>query len=79
MYVWSLVDNANSDTMRQWLWKDVLDNVGFYSSDFIFMHAILSVFTVFVVCAAIDYIRINTVEKWAFSYIDRILKRNHWH
>lgn len=71
-----LLIHANSDTMRQWLWKDVLDNVGFYSSDFIFMHAILSVFTVFVVCAAIDYIRINMVEKWAFRYIDRILKRN---
>lgn len=71
-----LLIHANSDTMRQWLWKDVLDNVGFYSSDFIFMHAILSVFTVFVVCAAIDYIRMNTVEKWAFRYIDRILKRN---
>lgn len=70
-----LLIHANSDTMRQWLWKDVLDNVGFYSSDFIFMHAILSVSIVFTVCVIIDYIRIKTVEKWAFSYIDRILKR----
>lgn len=73
-----LLIHANSDVMRQWLWKDLLDNVGYYSSDFIFLHAILSVSIVFAVCAAIDYVRIKTVEKWSFIYIDSILKRNNW-
>ena len=73
-----LLIHANSDTMRQWLWHDVLDNVGWYLSDYIYVHAVLSVIAVFVICATIDYIRINTVEKWTFAYIDKYLKRKNW-
>ena len=73
-----LLIHANSDAMRQWLWKDMLDNVGFYPTDWIYLHAILSICIVFAVCATIDYARIRTVEKWAFSYIDRILRRKNW-
>lgn len=64
--------------MRQWLWHDVLDNVGWYSSDYIYVHAVLSVVAVFVICTAIDYVRIKTVEKWLFAYIDKILIRKNW-
>lgn len=67
-----LLIHANSDTMRRWLWQDVLDNAGNYASDMIFAHAVSSVAAVFVICALIDYIRRRTVEKWAFKYIDRI-------
>lgn len=73
-----LLIHANSDTMRQWLWKDVLDNVGFYSTGWVYLHAILAVLIVFTVCVAIDYVRIKTVEKWVFGYVDRMLKRKNW-
>ena len=51
--------HASSDTMRQWLWKDVLDNVGHYSTDFMPLYAIGSVLAVFIVCFVIDQLRIR--------------------
>lgn len=52
-----LMIHANSDTMRQWLWKDVLNNVGVYESDFIIVHAVGAVIGVFAVCTALDIAR----------------------
>ena len=55
--------HANSDTMRQWLWKDFLNCVGFYSSPWILVHAMGSVIGIFVVCVLIDKVRIKLFEK----------------
>ena len=57
-----LLIHANSDTMRQWLWKDVCDNTGHYSSSNIYLHAILVPIAVFIVCSVIEYIRMKTIE-----------------
>lgn len=59
--------HANSDAMRRWLWKDVLNNVGMYSSDFLILHAVSSVICVFVVCSIIDMIRIKLIETPIFK------------
>jgi len=66
-----LLIHANSNTMRQWLWKDTLDNVGHYGDSLFWLHAVLSVIAIFVVCAVIDQIRINTFEKWFFMWYDK--------
>ena len=65
-----LLIHANSDTMRHWLWKDTLDNVGWYmgvtgsgSTMIIVLHAIVSVIAVYSVCTLIEYIRIRYTEK----------------
>lgn len=68
-----LLIHANSDTMRQWLWKDTLNNVGQYGSDSLFLHAFLSVVCIFLICILIDQIRIRVFEKPLFKYIDRFL------
>lgn len=57
-----LLIHANSDTMRQWLWKDVCDNAGQYVSSNIYLHAILVPIAVFVVCSVIEYFRMRTIE-----------------
>lgn len=57
-----LLIHANSDAMRQWLWKDMLQNVTFYNSSYLILHAIISVLVVFVVCTIIDQIRIKLIE-----------------
>lgn len=57
-----LLLHTNS-VVRQWLWKDVLDNVGFYHSQWIWLHAIGSVFMVFAICSFIDLARIRLVER----------------
>lgn len=72
-----LLIHANSDTMRQWLWKDVLDNVKYYSSDYLVVHALLSVIMIFIVCILIDYARIHFVENRTFRYIDKVLVKYH--
>lgn len=68
-----LLIHANSDTMRQWLWKDFLDNVGHYNSNLLVVHAVGSVLCIFVVCVAIDYLRIKFIEKPVFRIWDK-----HW-
>lgn len=70
-----LLIHANSDTMRQWLWKDVLDNAGHYFSANFMMHAILSVVIIFIICAVIDYVRQRTIEKWLFCHIDKLMQK----
>jgi hypothetical protein len=70
-----LLIHANSDTMRQWLWKDILDNVGHYNSN-IFLHAILCVLGIYIICTIIDFIRIHTIEKIFFKYFDSFMKRD---
>ena len=68
-----LLIHANSDTMRQWLWKDTLDNVGHFKSSLMPLHAIGSVLGIFAVCVIIDIIRINLLEKPFFKFWDK-----HW-
>ncbi len=63
--------HANSDAMRQWLWQDMLNNVGYYYSSFCLVHAIGSVIIVFTICSCIDYLRIQFIEKPFFKAFDR--------
>lgn len=57
-----LLIHANSDTMRQWLWKDMVDCSGaFYRSDTC-LYALLVVLAIFFICILIDYVRIHTIE-----------------
>jgi hypothetical protein len=68
-----LLIHANSDTMRRWLWKDTLDNVGHYSDSLMPLYAIGCVIGIFTICCAIDIIRINLLEMPFFKWWD-----NHW-
>ncbi len=67
-----LLIHSNSDTMRRWLWKDVLNNVEWYHSDVFIMHAILSVIGIYIICTIIDVLRIKFVEKPLFKWIDKL-------
>lgn len=57
-----LLIHANSDTMRRWLWQDVLNNVGAYKSGNVVIHAVVSVILVYVVCSLIDICRRKLLE-----------------
>ena len=70
-----LLIHANSDTMRNWLWKDTLDNVGMYSSQWMILHAVGSVIAIFAVCVCIDRIRIVLLEKPFFKLWDKKWER----
>ena len=58
-----LLIHANNDTMEVFLWGDFLKNTEFFGTQWQWPHMILSVLGVFVVCTAIDYVRIKLLEK----------------
>lgn len=66
-----LLIHANNDTMRQWLWIDLLDNVGYLYDPLSPLRAILAVVLVFMVCSFVDYLRISLLEKPLFSVFDK--------
>ncbi|MBO4367599.1 MAG: acyltransferase [Clostridia bacterium] len=63
--------HAGGDTMRQWLWHDLLNNVGFYNSPYLLLHAFGSVLGIFIVCTFIDILRVRFVEMPFFNIFDR--------
>lgn len=72
-----LLIHANSDTMRQWLWKDTLNNVNAYHSNYLLFHAFVSVIGVYIICTLIDILRIKFLEKPFLKWYDKsILKIN---
>ena len=66
-----LMIHANSDAMRQWLWRDTLNNVGMYSSPYLVLHALGSVLAIYIVCTVLDWLRIRFLEKPFFRFYDR--------
>lgn len=69
-----LLIHAHSDTMRNWLWRDVLDVVGQQSTNHTYLLAILSVLGVFIICSIIDYFRISFIEKYYMQLVDKFIK-----
>ena len=63
--------HAHSLVMRDWLWKDLLDNVGHYGSKLMPLHAFGSVIGVFLVCTLIDMVRIRVIEEPLFGLWDK--------
>lgn len=70
-----LLIHTNSDVMRQWLWVDTLNNVGWYYSDYKYLHAIISVLGVFIICFIIEQFRQRCVEKYTNRIIDKYIHR----
>ena len=68
-----LLIHANSNAMRQWLWKDTVDVIGHYhtlTTGELVLFSIGVVLAVFIICNLIDQFRIATVEKWFFNWYD---------
>lgn len=63
--------HANSDAMRQWLWKDALNNVGAYFTNYTVAHAVGAVLGVFVICTVIDQLRIHFIEKPTMAKLEK--------
>lgn len=66
-----LLIHANSDTMRQWLWKDTLHNVEVFNTSWCYLRFICSALGVYVICTCIDLIRIYCLEKSFFMFYDK--------
>ena len=71
-----LLIHANSDTMRQWLWVDLLRNTEMFDSAWLPVHALVSVFAIFGICSVFDIVRIHLIEKPFFRLWDKY--QNHF-
>lgn len=67
-----LLIHANSDAMRQWLWKDLLNVPGMYDMSLVDLCVteVAVMFGVFAVCSTIDCLRIQFIEKPVFRWIN---------
>lgn len=75
-----LLIHANSDAMRQWLWKETIDCIGHFGPSIIWTlgYAIISVLIIFFLCAGIDWFRAKYIEPPLLTYIDqKFLKNRH--
>ena len=52
-----LLIHASSDTMRRWLWQDVLKNTTAFEESWFAIHAVVSTLCVYFACVLIDLIR----------------------
>lgn len=58
-----LLIHANSDAMRTFLWRNLLSVKSYYNSNYLILHAILSVLSIYIVCTLIELFRIKFIEK----------------
>ena len=68
-----LLIHANSDAMRQWLWKDIVDCVDHYSLPILQLigYSVGVVFAVYAICAFIDFLRLKCIEEPFFRWYDK--------
>lgn len=68
-----LLIHANSDAMRQWLWKDTVDCVGHYAMPIaqLILFSFGVVAFIFYACILIDRIRIKLIEEPFFRWYDK--------
>ncbi len=57
--------------MRKWLWVDLLHNVDMYDSPWLVAHAAGSVLAIFIICIAIDQLRLHFIEPPIMALFDR--------
>lgn len=72
-----LLIHANCSSMRQWLWRDTIDCIGHYDVDLYWLYAIGMCLCVFLICSAIDAIRIKYLENKAIDFAEQCINKLH--
>lgn len=67
-----LLIHANSDVMRQWLWRDTLNNAVVFKTQWCYLYFFCSVIGIYVICTCIDLLRIYLLEKPFFKLYDKV-------
>ncbi len=71
-----LLIHANSDAMRQWLWRETVDCVGHFGDSALWTlgYATISVIIIFTVCSGIDWFRGKLIEPKLTETFTKIIK-----
>lgn len=69
--------HANSDAMRQWLWRDTVDCVGHFGDSVLWTlgYATLSVILIFIVCSGIDWFHGKYIQPHLMSCFTSLSKK----
>lgn len=72
-----LLIHANSDAMRQWLWRETVDCIGHFGDSILWTlgYATISVLIIFIVCAGIEWFRGKFIEPHILNYINGKLSK----
>lgn len=72
-----LLIHANSDAMRQWLWRETVDCVGHFGDSVLWTlgYATATVLIVFTVCSGIDWFRGKLIEPWLMQQADKLVAK----
>lgn len=66
--------HANSEAMRRFLWVDLLENIAYFGSRILIIHSMVCVVGIFLICCAIDQLRIRFLEKPFFHMLDKYIE-----
>ena len=74
-----LLVHANSDAMRQWLWKEAVDVTGHFGDSLLMTlgYALGMIAIIFVVCSGIDWFRGKLIEPMLLRGMERINLHRH--
>lgn len=75
-----LLIHASSDTMRRWLWQDVINVSAFYQSDTakLIIVILITPISIYIVCSIIDLLRQRWVEKPLMKVLNKLLNKLQW-
>lgn len=62
--------------MRDWLWADFFKNAEYFTHDYLWLHCLLSVVSVYVVCTILELMRYHFLEKNIFEKWDKYSLKN---
>lgn len=65
-----LLIHANGQ-VRPWLWEEFLKVKDYFSSDYLWLHAIVSCIAIYLTCCVLDILRQKLIEKPLFMWLDK--------
>lgn len=71
-----LLIHASSDTMRNWLWQDVINVPVLYQSDTakLIIVILITPISIYIICSIIDLLRQRWVEKPLMKVLNKVIK-----
>lgn len=67
-----LLIHANSNTMRRFLWNDLLKNIKFYDSNYLIIHAFICVTLIYTISFLLESLRIKYIEKPFIKLVNKL-------
>lgn len=61
--------------LKQWIWNGIFPNISYLNTNWFFIHAILKVISIFIICSIIDLLRLTLLEYRLKKVLDNSLNK----